>query len=86
MFGWFKLNAKQTLQTARFRVEGMSCGGCVRHVATALRSLPGVDVQHVEVGSARVAWDADKSSEDAIVAALAAAGFRAHREASDDAE
>jgi copper chaperone CopZ len=87
MFGWFKSGgAKQELAAARFRIAGMSCGGCVRHVDTALRALPGVTVQHVEVGSAQVAWDAAQSSADAIVAALAAAGYQAHQEDSHDAE
>ncbi len=87
MFGWFKSGgAKQELSAARFRIDGMSCGGCVRHVEAALRAVPGVNVQQVQIGSAQVAWDPAQSSEDAIVAALAAAGYQAHPEASHDAE
>lgn len=86
MFGWFKSAAQQHRSTARFRIEGMSCGGCVRHVDTALRALPGVTVQQVDVGSAEVAWDAAQSSADAIVAALAAAGYQAHQEDHRDSE
>ena len=86
MFGWFKSGAQQELARARFRIGGMSCGGCVRRVEAALGAIPGVTVQHVEVGSAQVAWDAAQTSADAIVAALAAAGYQADKEDHRDAE
>jgi copper chaperone CopZ len=62
----------------------MSCGGCVRHVTAALQSLPGVDVKQVEVGSAAVSRDASQTSDEAVIRALAAAGYEARKETSHD--
>lgn len=32
----------QTLETARYRIEGMDCAGCARKIDTAIRRLPGI--------------------------------------------
>ena len=39
-------------------ISGMSCGHCVARVTKALSSVPGVRVDDVQVGSARVAYAA----------------------------
>ncbi|HEY6881276.1 MAG TPA: cation transporter [Polyangiales bacterium] len=59
-------------------VSGMTCGHCVKHVAEALRPLPGVE--HVEVklreGRAEIAHDGTTSSAG-LIAAVHAAGYEA---------
>ena len=47
------------MEEVRIRVEGMSCGGCVRSVTGALQALPGVTEAAVslEASEARVRFD-----------------------------
>ena len=62
-------------QTAAFRVEGMSCGTCVRHVTQALERLRGV--VHVDVDLIRhevsvdhlAEWVGEKRLTEAIILA-----------------
>lgn len=58
------------------KVEGMTCGGCVRHVDHALRALDGVEVVEVRLddGQVRVRHNAT-SSVDAMIEALRDAGY-----------
>ena len=44
------------METRMFKVNGMTCGGCARHVEKALRSAEGVVQVEVDVanGTARV--------------------------------
>jgi copper chaperone CopZ len=58
-------------------IEGMHCGACVRRVTSALQSVEGVTVKAVEVGSAKVAVDAEGTSAQEITAALDRIGFPA---------
>lgn len=58
-------------------IHGMSCGGCVRNVQRALGGLPGVRVDAVTVGSAVVSYDPSVTNRDALVAAIASAGYTA---------
>lgn len=59
------------------KVEGMSCGGCVRNVTAVLKALPGVDDATVslEQGSARVSFDPAKTEVNALRQAVEDAGF-----------
>jgi copper chaperone CopZ len=57
------------------RITGMTCNGCVRHVDNALRTVPGVTAVEVALPDrAKVVHTADVG---ALVAAVAAAGYRA---------
>jgi copper chaperone len=58
-------------------IEGMHCGACVRRVTSALQSVQGVTVHSVEVGSAKVAFDAAEITAQDITAALDRNGFPA---------
>jgi copper chaperone len=69
-----KSNMENTLNLA---IEGMHCGACVRRVTSALQSVEGVTVKLVEVGSAKVAFDAAETSPQDIAAALDRTGFPA---------
>jgi copper chaperone len=63
--------------TLNLTIEGMHCGACVRRVTTALQDVEGVTVKSVEVGSAKVAFDAAATSAQDIAAALDRNGFPA---------
>ncbi|HEY2861673.1 MAG TPA: heavy-metal-associated domain-containing protein [Terracidiphilus sp.] len=59
-------------------IEGMHCGSCVRRVSQVLAQTPGLDVKEVQIGAARLRSDQDPLPVDRAIAALAAAGYRAH--------
>lgn len=56
-------------------ISGMSCNGCVRHVRKALESIPGVQIDDVQVGKAQVQIDPAVASADSIREAVAEAGY-----------
>ena len=61
------------------KIGGMSCQGCVSNIGGVLSGLPGVVSAEVslEAGEARVAFDAQTVSRQALVAAIEDAGFDA---------
>jgi copper chaperone CopZ len=59
-------------------VDGMHCGACVRRVSQALAATEGVEVKEVRVGAARLASTQDPPPVESAIAALAAAGYKAH--------
>ena len=61
------------------KVQGMTCGGCVRSVTGVLKALPGVADADVspEAAQARVHFDPAKVTVDAMRAAVEGAGFDA---------
>jgi copper chaperone len=63
--------------TLNLAIEGMHCGACVRRVTSALQGVEGVRVNSVEVGSAKVVFDAAETSVQDITAALDRNGFPA---------
>ena len=62
------------------KIDGMHCASCVRRVSLALASTPGVVVEEVIVGSAKMSAAEQPAPVDAAIAALAKAGFAAHLE------
>jgi copper chaperone CopZ len=59
-------------------IDGMTCAHCVQTVTAALRSVHGVVVQGVECGRARVLYDLDSTSPEAIAQAVNNAGYEAY--------
>jgi copper chaperone len=57
------------------KIEGMSCGHCVRAVREALDTLDGVEVETVEVGSASVRYDPAHADAARIARAVEEAGY-----------
>lgn len=57
------------------KIEGMTCGHCVRAVEQALRALPGVTRVEVELDHARVEAD-DAVARDALVRAIEEEDYR----------
>jgi len=61
------------------KVDGMSCGGCVKSVNGVLTALPGVGKVEVslEKGEAAVEFDVALVSREQLTAAIEDAGFDA---------
>jgi len=62
------------------RIDGMHCGSCIRRVSQALASAPGVQVQEVRLGVARLNTTQDPAPVDLAIAALAKAGYTSRLE------
>lgn len=58
-------------------ITGMSCQHCVRAVREAFAALPGVTVQEVVIGRARIAYDPQSVAPEAILDAVTAEGYGA---------
>lgn len=59
-------------------IEGMHCGACVRRVTNALQTVAGVQLDSVDVGSARMTFDPAQASVENILSAINGIGFQAH--------
>jgi len=62
----------------QLEIEGMSCEHCVAAVTEALDELPGVSVDEVRLGEARVSYDPTQVSPEQIALAVEDAGYAAH--------
>lgn len=58
-------------------LTGMHCGSCVRRVTMALQAIPGVQVESVEVGSARITYNPAEATPEEILASIGRIGFQA---------
>jgi copper chaperone len=67
------------METTTIKVDGMSCGGCVKSVTGVLTALDGVAKAEVslEQKQAVVEFDAGKVSRDQLKAVIEDAGFEA---------
>jgi copper chaperone CopZ len=63
--------------TLNLSIEGMHCGACVRRVTNALQAVPGVQVNSVEVGSAKLEFNPAATTPETIAAAVNGIGFTA---------
>lgn len=66
-------------KTVKFKVTGMTCGGCANHISKALQNLNGVIEQDVEFPGdvAIVTFDPKKLAEKQIIRAIEDAGYKA---------
>jgi copper chaperone CopZ len=62
------------MKTGIYKVQGMTCGGCAKHVEKALRSVPGVTEVAVDAAQGTAAVDGTASFE-AMAASVEAAGY-----------
>ncbi len=65
------------MERMSLKIDGMSCGHCVGAVTKALKSVDGVTVENVAVGSATIAYDPTATSPSAVASAVAKAGYTA---------
>ena len=63
------------MQQRTLAIAHMSCGHCVGRVSKALSSLPGLTVEDVAIGKARVSFDPDQTTMARIGQVLDEAGF-----------
>lgn len=62
-------------QTETIKIEGMSCGHCVRSVREALEETEGVEVEDVQIGSAQINYDPARTNRQEVERAIEEAGF-----------
>lgn len=63
------------------KIDGMHCGSCVRRAGQALTAVPGLTVDEVRIGAARLTATEEPAPVEAAIAALAKAGYAAQLEA-----
>ena len=68
---------EESMSKLELDIEGMSCGHCVAAVSEALQELPGVNVEHVRIGSAALSYEPAQVSPEQIVLAVEDAGYTA---------
>lgn len=68
------------MQLLAVQIDGMTCGHCVEQVTETLKTLNGVHVQSIQVGSATVSFDPRKISPEGIVKAIEALDYKITQE------
>lgn len=63
------------MERIALKIGGMTCGHCVRGVNQALGSLPGVQVERVEIGSAVLEYDPSAVAPEQLERAIAEEGY-----------
>lgn len=65
------------MRTETLKVDGMTCGGCVRSVTEALKAVEGVAGVSVslEAGEARIEFDESAAAPERLRAAVRKAGY-----------
>ena len=64
------------MKTQELTIEGMSCGHCIMSVKKELGKIPGVLVDDVQIGSAKVRVDESKVTDQALSNAINEAGYK----------
>lgn len=65
------------MERISLKISGMSCGHCVGRVTSALKSMPGVNVENVAIGSATVSYDPKATTAAEIATTVTDAGYAA---------
>ena len=63
------------MERMTMKIDGMTCGNCVAHVTKALKSLDGVTLEQVSIGTATVSFDPQTTSPDRITSAVEDEGY-----------
>ena len=64
-----------TMDRINLKISGMTCGHCVSAVDKALKSIDGVTVENVAVGSATVSYDPTAVTEARIAEVVEDEGY-----------
>lgn len=60
----------------KYKIEGMTCGGCVDSIKAQVCSLPGVETCNVKVGEMELSFKSDsKLTPEKISEAVSKAGY-----------
>jgi copper chaperone CopZ len=63
--------------TETIQVSGIRCERCVNRLAGSLTGHEGLELANANLmGQVTLAWDDERTSRDALLAAMAQAGFR----------
>ena len=65
------------MEKLHLEIEGMSCEHCVRAVKNRLAATPGIEVEDVRVGAARLRYDPQRTNVDEIENLIADEGYTA---------
>ncbi|MCZ2151945.1 MAG: heavy-metal-associated domain-containing protein [Bryobacterales bacterium] len=68
-----------TTSELALEITGMHCNGCVNSLSKALQRVDSVEVKQVVIGSATVAFDPARATEQDIFRAVEKAGFQARK-------
>lgn len=63
------------MATETIQIDGMGCNHCVSAVRTALEQVEGVEIEQVEIGTARVRYEASADRRQALDDAIRNAGY-----------
>ena len=76
------------MQTLKFDINGMTCGGCTGGVHRALSAIDGVSrvAVSLQLGMATIDADTQRATSDQIEAAIANLGFSAKLRPSEAAQ
>ncbi len=58
------------------KIEGMSCQHCVMRVKKAVDAVEGVISSEVEIGSAKITYDENKTDREKITKAINETGYK----------
>lgn len=64
------------MKSQELKIEGMSCGHCVMSVKTELGKVPGIVVDEVQIGKAKIRYDESTVTEQALARAINEAGYK----------
>jgi copper chaperone CopZ len=65
------------IRTETLQVSGIRCERCVARLAAALTGQEGLEAANANlVGQVTLSWDDERTSREALTAALAKSGFR----------
>ncbi|MGB2953887.1 MAG: cation transporter [Gaiellaceae bacterium] len=65
------------LRQETVQVSGIRCERCVNRLAAALRGHDGLEFANANLmGQVMLAWDDERTDRDALLSAMAKAGFR----------
>jgi copper chaperone CopZ len=65
------------VRSETMQVTGIRCERCVQRLATALRDHDGLEFANANLmGTVTLSWDEERTDLDALLAAMAKAGFR----------
>jgi copper chaperone CopZ len=66
------------MKTANFKIEGMTCNGCVNKIKTTLSKVDGVKEAVVTLAdnSAKITFDPGKTNEGALKQVVSKAGYK----------
>lgn len=72
-----KRRLEASMQSISFQVKGMTCGGCVANVESALKNVAGVKRAQVDLGTetAKVDFDPSKTDRATIAQAVKKSGY-----------